>query len=130
MATITCFEEMFSWQKARILNNIIYTKTKEFAFSKDFALRDQIRKSSISIMSNIAEGFERGSDREFKYFLNVAKGSAGEVRSQLYIALDQGYIDYELFNRCKDLAIEISRLLQGFMEYLQAEIDKVNQDKT
>jgi four helix bundle protein len=130
MATITCFEEMLSWQKARILNNIIYSKTKEVIFNKDFALRDQIRKSSISIMSNIAEGFERGSDSEFKYFLNVAKGSAGEVRSQLYIAFDQGYIDNELFNRCKDLVLDISRLLQGFMEYLQKEIDKSNQRKT
>jgi len=130
MATITCFEEMFSWQKARILNKIIYSKTNEGVFKKDFALRDQIRKSSISIISNIAEGFERASDKEFKYFLNIAKGSAGEVRSQLYIAHDLGYIDDELFKRCKDLVSEISRLLQGFMEYLQEEINKVNQDKT
>jgi len=127
MGTITCFEDMHSWKKARILNNLIYIESNKNSFNKDYALRDQIRKSSISIMSNIAEGFERGTNREFKYFLNVAKGSAGEVRSQLYIAYDLGYISNELFTEFKELSSEISRLITGFMEYLQWKIDHPDQ---
>ncbi len=83
MALVENFEDMFSWQKARILNKIIYQESNQTQFQQDFALKNQIRKSSISIMSNIAEGFERNSNKEFKYFMNVAKGSAGELRSQL-----------------------------------------------
>ncbi|MBK7388830.1 MAG: four helix bundle protein [Bacteroidetes bacterium] len=97
MAPIIKFEDIQAWQRARELNKIIYTESNLQAFSKDFALKDQIRKSSISIMSNIAEGFERKSNNEFKYFLNVAKGSAGELRSQLYICFDLNYINKEIF---------------------------------
>jgi len=118
MALVETFEEMYSWKKARILNKIIYEESNKSEFKKDYAFKDQIRKSSISIMSNIAEGFERASDREFKYFLNVAKGSAGELRSQLYIANDLGYLNYEKFKECFDLSSDVSRLLSKFMETL------------
>jgi len=84
------FEDLESWKKARTLTNEVYKATTAGNFVRDFALKDQIRRASISILSNIAEGFERGGDKEFLQFLAVAKGSCGEVRAQLYIALDQG----------------------------------------
>lgn len=86
------FEELEIWKEARRLTQIIYQLTKTDKFSRDFALRDQIRRAAVSIMSNIAEGFERGGNQEFLQFLYVAKASCGEVRSQLYVGLDQGYI--------------------------------------
>src|SRR3990172_5987147 len=98
MATIKRFEYIHSWQKARILSKEIYTITKIGEFSKDYDLKNQIRKASGSIMDNIAEGFERGGKGEFIQFLGIAKGSCGEVRSQLYRALDREYIDKEKFN--------------------------------
>ena len=92
MARIEKFEDMVSWQKARQLTRLIYRVTKTGQFAKDFGLRDQIRRAAVSILSNIAEGFERGGDKEFRQFLSQAKGSCAEVRAQLYIALDEGYV--------------------------------------
>lgn len=92
MANIERFEDVVAWQKGRELVRVIYRLTKLTEFSKDFALRDQIRRAAISITSNIAEGFERGGTREFIQFLGHAKGSCGELRSQLYIALDETYL--------------------------------------
>jgi four helix bundle protein len=86
------FEELEIWQEARRLTQAIYQLTKREKFSRDFSLRDQIQRAAVSIMSNIAEGFERGGNQEFIQFLYVAKASCGEVRSQLYVAVDQGYI--------------------------------------
>ena len=86
------FEELEIWKEARRLTQIIYQLTKTDKFSRDFSLRDQVRRAAVSIMSNVAEGFERGGNQEFLQFLYVAKSSCGEVRSQLYVALDQGYI--------------------------------------
>jgi four helix bundle protein len=86
------FEDLEVWRDARRLTQAIYRLTRAEKFSKDFALRDQIQRATISIMSNIAEGFERGGNQEFCQFLYIAKGSCGEVRSQLYIALDQSYV--------------------------------------
>jgi four helix bundle protein len=86
------FEDLEVWKEARRLTQIIYQLTKTEKFSKDFSLRDQIQRAAVSIMSNIAEGFERGGNQEFIQFLYVAKASCGEVRSQIYVALDQGYI--------------------------------------
>ena len=83
------FEEIESWKKARLLTSKIYQTTGQGNFARDFGLKDQIRRASISILSNIAEGFERGGDKEFVQFLAMAKGSCGEVRAQLYVALDQ-----------------------------------------
>jgi four helix bundle protein len=119
MATFQSFEEIEAWQKARGLTRGIYAVSKKGAFSKDFGLRDQIRRASVSIMSNIAEGFERGGTREFIQFLSMAKGSSGEVRSQLYVAVDQGYIDKEIFEQLYALASEASRMIAGLMKYLR-----------
>ena len=119
MAKIEKFEDILAWQKARELTQLVYRASRKGEFAKDFALRDQIRRAVISITSNIAEGFERGGIKEFVQFLGHAKGSCGEVRSQLYIALDEAYLSQpdweELHNRC----LEISRLLDGFAKYLR-----------
>jgi four helix bundle protein len=127
MTVIKNFEEMVAWQRARRLNRVIYSESNNAEFKNDFALKNQIRKSSISIMSNIAEGFERNSQKEFKYFLNVAKGSAGELRSQLYIALDLGYINNNLFDTCHGMVSEISKMLYGFMKHLDRTVMKNNE---
>lgn len=112
------FEEIESWKKARVLNKLIYTITQQDVFSRDFGLKDQIRRASVSISSNIAEGFERNTDKEFVYFLYVAKASAGEVRSQLYLANDLDYINEEEFRQLKNQVIEISKLIGGLIKYL------------
>ncbi|HZE64372.1 MAG TPA: four helix bundle protein [Pyrinomonadaceae bacterium] len=112
------FEDLESWKKARKLTNGVYETTAAGSFTRDFGLKDQIRRASISILSNIAEGFERGGDKEFLQFLAIAKGSCGEVRAQLYIALDQGYLSQELFERLFNNADEIGRMISGLMKYL------------
>ncbi len=89
MAKIKQFEDIESWKKARRLTKEIYDATSAGKFVRDFGLKDQIRRAAVSILSNIAEGFERGGDKEFLQFLAVAKGSCGELRAQLYVALDQ-----------------------------------------
>jgi four helix bundle protein len=119
MATYESFEELQAWQKARELVNKIYSVSKHGMFARDFPLRDQIRKAGVSIISNIAEGFDRGGTAEFVQFLSFAKGSAGEVRSQLYVAKDQGYLTSEDFDRLMELADETSRLIGGLMIYLR-----------
>jgi len=115
------FEELESWKKARQLTNKVYEATAAGSFTRDFGLKDQIRRASISILSNIAEGFERGGDKEFLQFLAVAKGSCGEVRAQLYIAVDQGYLSQDLFERLFNSANEIGRLISGLMKYLMSQ---------
>ena len=119
MATYESFEELQVWQKARQLVNEVYTLTKNSAFGRDLDLRNQIRRAAVSVMSNVAEGFERGGTGEFVQFLSLAKGSAGEVRSQLYVAHDQGYLSQEEFDQVTSLAIETSRLISGLMSYLR-----------
>lgn len=118
MGRFNSFEEINSWQKSRLFNKRIYEITNGSEFKKDFDLVRQIRRASISISSNIAEGFERNTDKEFIYFLFIAKASAAEVRSQLYLAFDLNYITRmefeELFNDISD----ISRLISGFIKYL------------
>ena len=93
------FEDLEIWKEARRLTCEIYNLSKTPKFSKDFGLRDQIQRAAVSIMSNIAEGFERGGNQEFVQFLYVAKGSCGELRSQLYVALDQAYIDHKVIGQ-------------------------------
>jgi len=119
MSTITRFEDIEAWQKARELTREIYVASNIWPFAKGFGLRDQIRRATVSIMSNIAEGFERGGDKEFSQFIALAKGSAGEVRSQLYVALDQGYISKDSFDRLSEVTININRMLAGLMKYLR-----------
>jgi four helix bundle protein len=118
MSRIERFEDIEAWQKARELTKEIYALTNEGPFARDFGLRDQIRRASVSILSNIAEGFERNSNKEFVQFLYIAKGSAGEVRAQLYVALDQAYIGQSTFNLLNKNAAEISRMVSGLIAYL------------
>lgn len=119
MATIEKFEDIKAWQKAREITKRIYKLTGTGAFRRDFGLRDQIRRASVSIMSNIAEGFERSSDKEFVQFLAIAKGSAGEVKSQLYVALDAELIDKKTFDElCADCT-STSSMLGGLIRYLR-----------
>jgi four helix bundle protein len=120
MATISKFEDIEAWQLAREMTKAIYAISNDGAFARDFGLRDQIRRASVSIMSNIAEGFERGGDKEFFQFVSLAKGSSGEVRAQLYVALDADYIDQQTFNRLSDMATQINRMLAGLMKYLRS----------
>ena len=115
---IKSFEEIESWKVARRLTKAIYQATGSGEFARDDGLRNQIRRASVSILSNIAEGFERGGDKEFLQFLAVAKGSCGEVRAQLYVALDQGYPTREVFERLTKKTVEIGQLISGFMKYL------------
>ena len=119
MATFQKFEDIEAWQRARELTREIYTASNENPFSKDFGLRDQVRKTSVSIMSNIAEGFERDGTKEFIQFLSVAKGSSGELRSQLYVALDQGYLEEGRFDRLLGIVLETSRMIGGLINYLR-----------
>ena len=114
MSTIQKFEDLICWQKARELTNEIYGMFKNLKF-KDFGLQDQLQRASVSIMSNIAEGFERGTKQELLNYLFIAKGSAGEVRAQLYVALDAGYLNIETFKYLNSLAVECSQLLQSFV---------------
>ena len=118
MANISRFEDIEAWKKARQLNKAIYTISARGEFARDFALRKQIRKASVSTMSNIAEGFERGGDKEFRHFLSIAKGSVGEVRSQLYAALDVGFLEESHFTKLYDLSSEVGRIIAGLMRYL------------
>jgi four helix bundle protein len=119
MATIQRFEDIESWKSAREAAQMVYKASSETPFSKDFALCNQIRRSAISVVSNIAEGFEREGNKEFLNFLAIAKGSCGEVRAQLYIALDQNYLDNAAFSTIYEKLCETSRLIAGFMRYLQ-----------
>ena len=119
MATFKRFEEIESWKRARELTNKIYQVSKQGDFAKDFTLKDQVRRACISIMSNIAEGYDRSGTKEFVQFLATAKGSAGEVRCQLYIALDQGYIDDNEFAELVSTALETQCLIGGLMNYLR-----------
>ncbi|MGA8854441.1 MAG: four helix bundle protein [Christiangramia sp.] len=120
MSKFNSFEEIKAWQKARELNSEIYEISNNGLFKADFDLKSQIRRSSISITSNIAEGFERETTKEFIRFLYVAKGSAGEFRSQLYLAQDLKYIDGEKFERLNIKVNEISKMISGLIKYLNS----------
>lgn len=114
------FEDLEVWQLTRKLLKSIYQLTAKITFSKDLVLVNQIRRSVVSIISNIAEGFERKSKKEFIHFLYTAKGSCGELRSQLYVALDLNYIKKDEFHENYQLAEKISKSLAGFIKYLQS----------
>lgn len=109
MAKITRFEDLICWRKAKSLVSLIYRLTREGPFSKDYPLRDQIRRAAISSMTNIAEGFSRFHKKEFIRFLDISQSSTEEVKSLLYIALDQKYITKDLFNEVYDVANETIR---------------------
>jgi four helix bundle protein len=113
------FEDLKVWQKARELANLIYAATRRGEFARDDGLADQIRRAAVSVLSNIAEGFERGNYTEFIQFLYIAKGSCGEVRAQLSIARDQKYLPETEFRQYHALAVEISRMLSGLADHLK-----------
>ena len=119
MSTVRQFEDLHVWQDARQLVGAVYSASKARAFNQDFGLRDQIRRAAVSTMSNIAEGFERGTRREFVQFLNIAKGSNGEVRSQLCVPVDQEYIGETEFNSLRELSVALSKKLPTFIRYLE-----------
>jgi four helix bundle protein len=119
LAVAKRFEDLEVWQLARDLTRIVYKVSSGGRLAKDFGLRDQLRKASVSVMSNLAEGFERGGSREFLQFVALAKGSCGEVRSQLYVALDQEYLGRADFDRVFELTVRLSRMLASLLRYLR-----------
>jgi four helix bundle protein len=119
MASLRKFEDIEAWQKARELARAIYAVTKDGSFGRDFGLRDQIRRAAVSIMSNIAEGFGRGGNKEFTQFLSIAKGSVAEVQSQLFVAQDAGYLNSTQFQALYEKAETTARLIGGLIRYLQ-----------
>lgn len=119
MARTESFEDLKVWRSAREVANLIYDATEKDRFSRDFALRDQIRRSAISVVSNIAEGFERNGNKEFTNFLYIAKGSCGEARAQLYIALDRDYVTEYEFRTILSKLMETSRMIFGLIRYLR-----------
>jgi four helix bundle protein len=120
VTAITRFEEIEAWKTARQLTNMVYALSTKEGFNRDFGLRDQIRRASVSVMSNIAEGFESRTDVQFINFLGMARASAGEVRAQLYIALDQKYITDDQFKEAYTLAEKCARQITNFIVYLEA----------
>ena len=119
MATFRRFDEIEAWQKARVLTRLIYELSGRGLFARDFALRDQIRRAAISIMANIAEGFERDGTAEFVQFLAIAKASSAEVLSHAYVALDQAFITQKQFDELASKAAEVNPMIAGLMTYLR-----------
>jgi four helix bundle protein len=130
MSKIERFEDLQSWQKARQLTNLVYEISSREPFSRDFELRNQIRRAAGSSMHNIAEGFDAGTDAEFCRFLKISRRSASEVQSQLYLALDRGYIDENHLRATYHLATEVKKLINGLIGYLSKKpSDQQRQDK-
>jgi four helix bundle protein len=119
MSTFRRFEDILAWQKARQITSQIYSVTNSGQFAKDFGLRDQLRRASVSIMANIAEGFGRRSDKEFANFLNIAHGSASECQSHLYVALDLGYVSQPDFQQFYSALGECSKMVIGLSHHLR-----------
>ncbi len=123
MAGVERFEDLFAWQRARELTKAIDVVTRQGAFGKDFGLAGQTQRAAVSVMSNIAEGFERNGPGEFHQFLSIAKASCAEVRSLLYVAFDAQYIDQQTFDRLFASANEVGRITGG----LRASVDQASQ---
>ena len=118
MSKIQRFEDLKSWQKARELSNVVYDVTLGKEISKDFGLRNQMRRAARSVMHNIAEGFDAGSDAEFSRFLRIARRSASETQSHLYLAIDQNYISRAQFDSINGTCTEVKKLINGLLRYL------------
>ncbi|MCB0034090.1 MAG: four helix bundle protein [Anaerolineales bacterium] len=118
MSGIKRFEDVKAWQEARILTKLVYEMTNQELFAKDFGLKDQIQRASVSIMNNVAEGFDCDSQLEFARFLGIARRSAVEVQSLLYTAIDIGYIDQQTFEKIYNQASKTKALVGGFKKYL------------
>jgi four helix bundle protein len=119
MGGFSCVEDCKAWQLSRELVREIYRATSSGTFNRDFGLRDQVRRAAVSVASNIAEGFERGGNREFIQYLYQAKGSCGEVRTQLYLAWDLDYLTEDSFNRLREMTVKISEVIWGLIRYLK-----------
>ena len=113
------FEDVKAWQAARTLADMVYKASDDASFARDFALRNQIRAAAGSTMHNIAEGFDAGADAEFIRFMKYSRRSASEVQSQLYIALDRGYITQDRFQLIYDQATSVKKLINAFIAYLR-----------
>jgi len=124
---IEMFEDLIAWQKARELTRVVYRTTSAREFNKDYGLKDQMRRAAVSMMSNIAEGFDRGGRAEFHQFLVIAKASCAELRSQLYIAFDAGYIDAGHFKQLVLLNQEVSRIIAGLRKAVHPQRKSVTQ---
>ncbi|SHI61997.1 four helix bundle protein [Geosporobacter subterraneus DSM 17957] len=120
MAKFKTFEEIDAWVYSRELVKEIYQLTRSNNLSRDYGLKDQIQRASVSIMSNIAEGFERNSTKEFIRFLNIARGSSAEVKSLLYVLLDLGHVDQQTFGKLQAKTANISKTLLGLINYLRS----------
>ena len=120
MPTIQRFEEIEAWQTARELSRQIYSITEDGKLSRDYGLKDQLRRASVSVMSNIAEGFESQTQPMFVRYLGIAKASSGEVRSQLYVSRDVNYLSEEQFSQLFQMAEKASRQLSRFISYLES----------
>jgi len=116
---VKTFEDLQAWKDAREFVKSIYELTSQEKFNKDFGLKDQMQRAAVSIMNNISEGFERDNNKEFLNFLGYAKGSAGEVRSMLYVVLDLNYISKEKFDECHQRSINIITQISNFKKYLR-----------
>ena len=117
--TVQNFEDLNVWKQARLLTQEVYRLTKTEKFSRDFGLRDQIHRAAISVISNIAEGFERGGNQEFSQFLYIAKASCGEVRSQLYVAFDQGYVTHDETEKLRQSFKRLSGMISNLIAYMR-----------
>lgn len=116
---LECFEDIESWKAARTLAADVYRLARESELGRDFGLRDQMQRAAVSIMANIAEGFDSRSSPEFVRFLSYGYRSASELQSHLYVAIDQGYVDQESFDRLYEQTRQVHRLLNGFIRYLK-----------
>jgi len=124
------FEELIAWQKARLLTSEIYDITSKDRFAKDFGLKDQIRRAAVSVMSNLAEGFERGRPAEFHQFLSVSKASCAELRSQLYVALDAHYLNQADFDGLMSRALEVAQIVGGLRAAVERRRDSALSPKS
>ena len=117
------FEELECWQLARELANAVYELTRQDRVSRDFGFVDQVRRAAVSVMNNLAEGHERGSNKDFVKFLYIARGSAGEVRNMLYVGLDQGYLNQPAFDQVRILAERTAKACYGLIRYLNKNLE-------
>jgi len=124
------FEDIEGWQEARVLARLLYEVTSKGQFARDFRLRRQVEDAAASVMANIAEGFDAGSDAEFIRFLGYARRSASEVQSHLYIALDRGYVTEEEFEEIYQKAVQVKKLINGFIRYLRKSQAKTTRPRT
>ncbi len=124
MSRIERFEDLIAWQKARELTRAVYQVTRQGLFAKDFGLAGQLQRAAVSIMSNIAEGFDRGGRAEFHQFLSTAKASCAETRSLLYVALDADYLDQPTFDRFLAQAEEVARIVSGLRAAVERQRDE------